>query len=93
MQNAAIRHAALGRRARVLLCGAGVSLVGYFALAVFAARQQFFALDYGTRAWVQTVRLELFDLPMELVSLLGEAAAPIGPTPHVGSGVGQPAAT
>lgn len=104
MQNAAIRRAALGRRARVLLCGAGVSLVGYFALAVFAAQQQFFALDYGTRAWVQTVRLELFDLPMELVSLLGEheaaswtpaveAAAPIGPTPHVGAGVGQPAAT
>ncbi len=72
MKSAAFRHAALGRRARFLLFGAGVSLVGYFALAAFAARQQFFALDYGTRAWVQTVRLQLFDLPMELVSRLGD---------------------
>ncbi|MGH8059228.1 MAG: hypothetical protein ACREOH_18670, partial [Candidatus Entotheonellia bacterium] len=64
MQRVALRHAALGRRAQVLLCGAGVSLVGYFVLAAFAAQQQLFALDYGTRAWVQNIRLELFDLPM-----------------------------
>ena len=72
MKSAAFRHAALGRRGRFLLFGAGVSLVGYFALATFAVQQQFFALDYDTRAWVQTVRLELFDLPMELVSRLGD---------------------
>lgn len=72
MKSAAFRHAVLGGRARLLLFGAGVSLVGYFALAVFATQQQFFALDYSTRAWVQIVRLERFDLPMELVSLLGD---------------------
>lgn len=67
-----IRQLGHGRKPRLLLFGAGVSLVGYFALAVFAAQQQFFALDYGTRAWVRIVKHELLDLPMEAVSLLGD---------------------
>jgi undecaprenyl-diphosphatase len=57
---------------RRLLSGAFVSLVGYLALAIFAAQQQFFALDYGTRAWVRQLRGEALNLPMELATLLGD---------------------
>ena len=57
---------------RRLLSGALVSLVGYLALAVFAAQQGLFALDYGTRAWVAIVRHEALQLPMEIVTLLGD---------------------
>lgn len=57
---------------RLLLSGALVSLVGYLALAIFAAQQQFFALDYGTRSWVQLLRYEALHLPMELVTSLGD---------------------
>jgi hypothetical protein len=57
---------------RRLLSAALVSLVGYLALAVFAAQQQFFALDYGTRTWVFLLRYEALNLPMELVTQLGD---------------------
>jgi membrane-associated phospholipid phosphatase len=57
---------------RRLLSGALVSLVGYLALAVFAAQQQFFALDYGTRSWVRLLRWEALNLPMVLVTSLGD---------------------
>jgi membrane-associated phospholipid phosphatase len=57
---------------RWLLSGALVSLVGYLALAVFAAQQQLFALDYGTRSWVRTVRHEALHFPMEVVTRLGD---------------------
>lgn len=57
---------------RMLLSGALVSLIGYLALAVFAAQQQFFALDYGTRSWMRVVRHEALHLPMELVTSLGD---------------------
>jgi membrane-associated phospholipid phosphatase len=71
------RHASIHRvvrrgKPRRLLSGAFISLVGYLALAVFAAQQQFFALDYGTRAWVQQLRDEALNLPMELVTRLGD---------------------
>jgi len=56
---------------RRLLSGAFVSLVGYLALAVFAAQQQFFAIDYGTRSWVRLVHSEALNLPMEMVTSLG----------------------
>jgi undecaprenyl-diphosphatase len=57
---------------RRLLSGALISLVGYLALAIFAAQQQFFALDYGTRSWVRLLRYEALQLPMELVTNLGD---------------------
>jgi membrane-associated phospholipid phosphatase len=57
---------------RRLLSAALVSLVGYLALAIFAAQQQFFALDYGTRAWVRLVHYEALNLPMEVVTSLGD---------------------
>ena len=47
-----------GRKPRVLLTGAFVSLAGYLTLAVFAAQQQFFAADYGTRVWVRLLEYE-----------------------------------
>jgi membrane-associated phospholipid phosphatase len=57
---------------RRLLSAALVSLVGYLALAIFAAQQQLFALDYGTRTWVFLLRYEALNLPMELVTQLGD---------------------
>ena len=60
------------RKPRWLLTGAVVSLFGYLALAALAAQQQIFAVDYGTRTWVTILRHELLNLPMELVTLLGD---------------------
>jgi membrane-associated phospholipid phosphatase len=56
----------------VLLSGALVSLVGYLTLAILAAQQHFFVLDYGVEAAVHVLRWELLRLPMELVSVLGD---------------------
>jgi undecaprenyl-diphosphatase len=66
-----IRRVVSRGKPRLLLSGALISLVGYLALAVFAAQQQFFALDYGTRSWVRLIRYEALNLPMELVTSLG----------------------
>ena len=66
-----IRRVVSRGKPRRLLSGALISLVGYLALAVFAAQQQFFALDYGTRSWVRLIRYEALNLPMELVTSLG----------------------
>jgi undecaprenyl-diphosphatase len=56
----------------MLLSGAFISLAGYLALAVMAAQHQYFALDHGTRTWVRLLRHELLDLPMQLVTSLGD---------------------
>jgi membrane-associated phospholipid phosphatase len=71
-RRAAIRRVVHRGKPRRLLSGALVSLVGYLALAVFATQQQFFALDYGTRAWVRQLQGEALNLPMGLVTLLGD---------------------
>ena len=67
-----VRRVVRRGKPRWLLSGALVSLVGYLALAIFAAQQELFALDYGTRSWVAVVRHEAWQLPMELVTLLGD---------------------
>ena len=67
-----IRRVVRRGKPRRLLSGAFISLVGYLALAVFAAQQQFFALDYGTRAWVRQLHAEALNLPMEVVTRLGD---------------------
>jgi membrane-associated phospholipid phosphatase len=67
-----VRRVVRRGKPRWLLSGAVVSLVGYLALAIFAAQQGLFALDYGTRSWVAVVRHEAWQLPMELVTLLGD---------------------
>ena len=66
-----VRRVVSRGKPRRLLSGAFVSLVGYLALAVFAAQQQFFAVDYGTRSWVRLVHYEALNLPMEMVTTLG----------------------
>jgi membrane-associated phospholipid phosphatase len=60
-----------GRKPRWLLSGALASLAGYVALAVLAAHQQFFAIDYGTSTWIRLLREEAPYLPMALVTELG----------------------
>ena len=69
----ASRHRRLfrARRPGLLLTGALASLAGYVALAVLAAHQQFFAIDYGTRTWIRMLREETPHLPMALVTQLG----------------------
>jgi membrane-associated phospholipid phosphatase len=59
------------RKPRLLLSGALASLAGYVALAVLAAHQQFFAIDYGTRTWIRMLREETPYLPMAFVTQLG----------------------
>jgi undecaprenyl-diphosphatase len=71
VRRTSVRRVVSRGKPRRLLSGALVSLVGYLALAVFAAQQQFFALDYGTRSWVRLLRYEALHLPMELVTTLG----------------------
>jgi membrane-associated phospholipid phosphatase len=65
------RRALAGRKPRWLLSGAAASLAGYVALAVLAAHQQFFAIDYGTRTWIVMLRKEAPYLPMAVVTELG----------------------
>lgn len=67
-----VRHAVRGRKPRLLLSGVAISLVGYIALAIFAAQQQLFALDYGTRAWVRILQYEMLNAPMAIVTRLGD---------------------
>jgi membrane-associated phospholipid phosphatase len=61
-------------RGPLLLSGAAISLVGYLTLAVLAAQQHFFAIDYGTRTWIVLLEHEGVELVMTLASRLGEAA-------------------
>ena len=72
-----------GRKPRWLLSGALASLAGYVALAVLAAHQQFFAIDYGTRTWMRILREETPYLPMALVTDLG---GPFGILLLIGAG-------
>jgi membrane-associated phospholipid phosphatase len=65
------RRLVQGRKPRWLLSGALASLAGYVALAVLAAHQQFFAIDYGTRTWIRILREEAPYLPMALITELG----------------------
>jgi membrane-associated phospholipid phosphatase len=71
-RSSAVRRVVRRGKPRRLLSAALVSLVGYLALAIFAAQQQLFALDYGTRAWVRVLQDEALNLPMELVTSLGD---------------------
>jgi membrane-associated phospholipid phosphatase len=72
MSRESFRRVVRGRKPRWLLTGAIVSLFGYVALAALAAQQQIFALDYGTRAWVAILHYEVLQLPMEIVTRLGD---------------------
>ena len=83
-RRAYVRHAVRGRKPRFLLSGVAVSLVGYIALAIFAAQQELFALDYGTRTWVGILRYEVLNAPMAIVTRLGDN---VGLIPLIGLGM------
>ena len=62
----------LSNRAAVLLGLSSLLLTAYLALAVDAAHHQLLPGDRTVRAWVQPMRSGTLDLPMEMVSFLGE---------------------
>jgi membrane-associated phospholipid phosphatase len=62
-----------GRKPRYLLSGAAISLVGYTLLAVLAAHQALTGLDYGVRTWVALLHYEFLNLPMRLLTGLGDS--------------------
>ena len=62
-----------GRKPRYLLSGAAISLVGYALLAVLAAQQALADLDYGVRTWVALLRYEFLNLPMRVLTTLGDS--------------------
>jgi undecaprenyl-diphosphatase len=73
-----------GRKPRLLLSGAAISLVGYSVLALLAAQHVLIAVDYGTRTWVAVLRYEFLNLPMRLLTSLGDG---VGLIPLVAIGV------
>lgn len=73
MRAPSFRHALQGRKPRYLLSGAAISLAGYAVLAFLAAHQAFVGVDHGLRGWLVAVRYEFLNLPMRLLTVLGEA--------------------
>ena len=61
-----------GRKPRYLLSGAAISLLGYALLAVLAAHQAVTGLDYGVRTWITLLRYEFLNLPMRVLTSLGD---------------------
>lgn len=74
MARASLRRVVHGRKPRYLLSGAAISLVGYTVLVVLATQQLLVAVDAGIRTWVALVRHELLNLPMQMLTGLGESA-------------------
>ena len=68
----AVRRLVHGRKPRYLLSGAAISLVGYTLLAVLTAHQVLAGLDYGVRTWVALLRYQFLNLPMRLLTELGD---------------------
>ena len=62
-----------GRKPRYLLSGAAISLCGYTLLAVLAAHQALAGLDYGVRTWVALMRYRFLNLPMQVLTGLGDS--------------------
>jgi undecaprenyl-diphosphatase len=84
MGRASVRRVLHGRKPRYLLSGAAISLVGYTALALLATQQVLVDLDYGMRTWMAVLRYEFLNLPMRVLTGLGDAA---GLIPLIGLGV------
>jgi undecaprenyl-diphosphatase len=84
MGRVSLRRALHGRKPRYLLSGAAISLVGYTALALLATQQVFADLDYGIRTWVAVLRYEFLNLPMRVLTGLGES---IGLIPLIALGM------
>jgi membrane-associated phospholipid phosphatase len=79
-----LRRIVHGRKPRYLLSGAAISLVGYTLLAVLAAQQALAGLDYGVRTWVALLRYEFLNLPMRVLTALGDS---LGLIPLIALGV------
>ena len=62
----------LSNQAAVLLGVSSLLLTAYLALAIDAAHHQLLPGDRSVRAWVQPMRGGTLDLPMQMVSFLGE---------------------
>ena len=73
-----------GRKPRYLLSGAAISLLGYTLLALLAAHQMVAGLDYGVRTWVALLRYEFLNLPMRVLTGLGDS---FGLIPLIGLGM------
>ena len=80
----AIRRIVHGRKPRYLLSGATISLLGYALLAVLAAHQAMAGLDYGVRTWVALLRYQFLNLPMQMLTELGDSLVLV---PLIGLGV------
>jgi undecaprenyl-diphosphatase len=84
MARPSVRRVLHGRKPRYLLSGAAISLVGYMALALLATQQALVNLDYGIRTWVAVLRYEFLNLPMRVVTGLGDS---IGLIPLIAIGM------
>ena len=84
MTRPSFHHVTRGRKPRYLLSGAAISLIGYTLLAVLATQQAFVDLDRGIRAWVAALRYEFLNLPMRVLTGLGDA---IGLIPLIALGM------
>jgi membrane-associated phospholipid phosphatase len=73
MARASLRRVVHGRKPRYLLSGAAISLAGYTLLAVLATQQLLVQVDAGIRTWVALVRYEFLNLPMRMLTGLGDS--------------------
>jgi undecaprenyl-diphosphatase len=84
MPRASLRRVVRTGKPRYLLSGAAISLLGYGVLAVLAAEQAFVGIDHGIRTGVALLRYEFLNLPMRLLTSLGDTA---GMIPLIGLGM------
>jgi membrane-associated phospholipid phosphatase len=73
MGRPSLRRVVHGRKPRWLLSGAAISLLGYALLAVLTAHQALAAVDYSARTWVAVLRYEFLNLPMRVLTGLGDS--------------------
>jgi membrane-associated phospholipid phosphatase len=73
MARASLCRVVHGRKPRYLLSGAAISLAGYTLLAVLATQQLLVQVDAGIRTWVALVRYEFLNLPMRMLTGLGDS--------------------
>lgn len=84
MGRISLRGVMHGRKPRYLLSGAAISLGGYTLLAALATQQVFVGVDNGIRTWIAVVRSEFLNLPMRVLTSLGES---IGLIPLIALGM------
>jgi undecaprenyl-diphosphatase len=73
MNRRSLRRVVHGRKPRYLLSGAAISLIGYTLLAILATHQVLADLDYGIRTWMVVLRYEVLNLPLRVLTGLGDS--------------------